>query len=63
MPTLDPSLSRRISDCARAVQIAKTQMEKARTPEERFACLKDLERAEQEMDQAAMTVNRGLERV
>jgi hypothetical protein len=62
LPDLDPSLSRRIADAARAVQIAKHQLEQARTFEEKILFQKSLERAEEEMNNVAMNVNRGLSR-
>ena len=62
MATIDPGIARRIADCARAVTIAKSQMESARTFDERLMLQKALERAEREMNEAAMQVNRGLDR-
>ena len=46
----------------RAVTIAKSQMERARTFDERLMLQKALDRAEREMNEAAMQVNRGLDR-
>ena len=62
MPAVDPNLARRIADCARAVTIAKSQMEAARNFDERLMLQKNLERAEAELNQVSMQVNRGLSR-
>ena len=59
---LDPNISRKIADAARRVQIAKSQLERARTFEERKMLANELEAAEAEMANAAMLVNRGLSR-
>ena len=59
---IDPDISRKISDAARRVQIAKGMMERARTFEERKLLAVELDAAEAEMTNAAMLVNRGLSR-
>ena len=63
MPDIPQQLQRRISDAARAVSIAKTQLERARTFEERLALQAAFDRAEREMNATAMEVNRGISRV
>ena len=51
-----------IGNAARRVAVAKAMIERARTWEEKRALEIELEAAEREMQDAAMRVNRGLER-
>ena len=59
---LDPNIGRRISDAARHISSVKTRMERARTFEEHKLLQVELEAAEREMQDAAMAINRGLDR-
>lgn len=62
MPDIDQATSQRIANAARAVNIAKATMERARTFDERLQCQRALDAAEAEMIAASMQVNRGISR-
>ena len=62
MAQIEQSVARRISECARAVEIAKAHMEAQRDPQARLAAQRELDAREREMQDAAMAVNRGLSR-
>lgn len=60
---IDHSIGQRIAGAARALSIARAAMENAKGFEERKALQANFERAEREMIEASMLVNRGLNRV
>jgi len=62
MPDIDPAIAQRISNAARALSIARHQLEHARDWKDRQALQANFDRAEQEMLDAAMHVNRGVSR-
>ncbi len=62
MPEIDQQIAQRISNCARAVNIAKSTLERAKTFEDRISAQRELEAREREMQDAAMAVNRGISR-
>ena len=62
MPAIDPAIGQRISECARALSIARLNLERAKSFEERQFLQREFDIAEQQMLQASMVVNRGIER-
>ena len=60
---INPDVARRVSDAARHLNSVKARMERAATWEERRLLQIELEAAEAEMQDAAMNINRGLDRV
>ncbi len=60
--SIDPQIGQRIAGAARALNIARSQVEKAKSFEEAQAAKANLERCERDMIEASMAVNRGISR-
>ena len=61
-PEIDPQIGQRIASCARAVHIARSTLESAKSFEERQQAQRELEAREREMVDASMAINRGVSR-
>ena len=62
MPEIDPAISQRIAGAARALNIARSAYENARDFETRKRLQVDLDRAQAEMIEASLLINRGVSR-